>query len=204
MAGIGIRVMDLVALAAARRHGCSFLTAKMGLEAGFSPPPWRSAGRSAPPPWPSRAWWRRSSPRSCGRTAVSSACRTTAGRAAHPRMAEQAAGACARRGDPSRPGRSGSGDRTWAERATRDGRWRASSPPRRGGSAPKEPGRSRSAQALWTLPGVRQGHGLVRAEVVGWPGSRSRRLGIRGETAVTAAAERSARPRPPRLANDPG
>jgi uncharacterized membrane protein YczE len=35
MAGIGIRVMDLVALAAARRHGCSFLTAKMVLEAGF-------------------------------------------------------------------------------------------------------------------------------------------------------------------------
>jgi uncharacterized membrane protein YczE len=35
MSGIGLRVMDLVAIAAMRRFGCSFLTARMGLEAGF-------------------------------------------------------------------------------------------------------------------------------------------------------------------------
>jgi uncharacterized protein len=35
MSGIGLRVMDLVAVAATRRYGCSFLTAKMSLEAGF-------------------------------------------------------------------------------------------------------------------------------------------------------------------------
>ena len=35
MGGIGIRVMDLVAIAARRRYGCSFLAAKMALETGF-------------------------------------------------------------------------------------------------------------------------------------------------------------------------
>jgi uncharacterized protein len=35
MGGIGIRVMDLVAIAARRRYGCSFLAAKMAMEAGF-------------------------------------------------------------------------------------------------------------------------------------------------------------------------
>lgn len=35
MGGIGIRVMDLVAIAARRRYGCSFLAAKMTIEAGF-------------------------------------------------------------------------------------------------------------------------------------------------------------------------
>ena len=35
MSGIGLRVMDLVAVAAVRRYGCSFLAAKMALELGF-------------------------------------------------------------------------------------------------------------------------------------------------------------------------
>lgn len=35
MSGIGVRIMDLVAIAARKRYRCSFLTAKMAIETGF-------------------------------------------------------------------------------------------------------------------------------------------------------------------------